>query len=335
MSRLHADDPSKPPADPAPLPSALAAMVSLEPVERLRRRWPRYLAAALTAAMLVGLGRELLGQGLAGLRRAVPSSSAFYLFFLLSYFALPMFEFGIFRRLWSVPASAFLALNRKRVANDVLIGYSGDAYFYAWASARLKMVAAPFGAVKDVSILSALAGNLSGFLLGVVALPLGYQLIAPDVLRIMLWSVGLVVLLTAFFLVFSSRVFSLPRRQLWFVFAMHMLRIAFANITIALAWSYAVPSVSVGMWLFLVAGRQLISRLPLLPNKDLLFANFAILFIGEDQLLSDLMAFTAASILAMHVVVIALLGAEYAVERTRTWRPEGRPDGRPDERVAG
>lgn len=323
MSRLPADDPTFTGPTPSdPVAPALASLTALEPIERLRRRWPRYLAAALTAAMLVGLARELLGQGLVGLRRAVPDAPGFYVFFILSYFALPMFEFGIFRRLWSVPASAFLALNRKRVANDVLVGYSGDAYFYAWASARLKMVAAPFGAVKDVSIISAIAGNLSGLLLGLVALPLGYQLIAPDVLRIILWSAGLAMLLTAGFLVFSSRVFSLPRRQLWFVFAMHMLRIAFANVTIALAWAYAVPSVSIGMWLFLVAGRQLISRLPLLPNKDLLFANFAILFIGEDRLLSDLMAFTAASILAMHVLVIALLGAEYAVERTRIWRHE-------------
>ncbi|MEH3045971.1 hypothetical protein [Sphingomonas adhaesiva] len=324
MNRLRADDPSSPTPPPAdPLPPALASLAALQPVETLRRRWPQYLAAALTAAMLIGLARELLGQGLAGLRRAVPTSPGFYVFFILSYFALPLFEFGIFRRLWSVPASAFLALNRKRVANDVLVGYSGDAYFYAWASARLKMVAAPFGAVKDVSIISAIAGNLSGLLLGIVALPLGYQLIAPDILRIILWSAGLAMLLTAGFLAFSSRVFSLPRRQLWFIFAMHMLRIAFANVTIALAWAYAVPSVSVGMWLFLVAGRQLISRLPLVPNKDLVFASFAILFIGEDQLLSDLMAFTAASILAMHVMVIALLGAEYAVERTRTWRGEG------------
>ena len=40
------------------------------------------------------------------------------------------------------------------------------------------------------------------------------------------------------------------------------------------------PSVAIGMWLFLSAGRMLVSRLPLLPNKDLLFANFAILLIG-------------------------------------------------------
>ena len=55
--------------------------------------------------------------------------------------------------------SGLIALHKKRISNEVLLGYSGEAYFYAWARQRSQMVAAPFGAVKDVSILSAIAGN--------------------------------------------------------------------------------------------------------------------------------------------------------------------------------
>lgn len=269
--------------------------------------------------MLAGLAKELLDHGLHGVSRAVPTSPWFYLFFVTSYFALPVSDFVIFRRLWRVPPAAFLALNKKRIANDVLIGYSGDAYFYAWARARLRMVAAPFGAVKDVSIVSGIAGNIATILLGVVALPLGYELIDPDVMRMMLWSLSVPLVVSILLLLFRRRVFSLPRADLWFIFGMDTLRIAIVGVTLALAWAFAMPSVSIGMWLFLVAGRQLVSRLPLVPNKDLLFANFAILVIGQDRALSDLVAFSAASTLTLHVLLIAAFGVAYVIERKSVW----------------
>lgn len=54
-----------------------------------------------------------------------------------------------------------------------------------------------------------------------------------------------------------------------------------------------------------------------MPNKDLLFANFAILLIGQDQELSELIAFTAALTLLVHVVLIALFGLMELVRRIR------------------
>jgi hypothetical protein len=297
-----------------------APLGALKPVQTLRRRWPALLATVLTVAMLVGVGHELLNHGFSGLRRAVPASPGFYLFFLVSYFALPLCDFVIFRHLWDVPTAAFAALNRKRIANDILTGYSGDAYFYAWARARLSMVTSPFGAVKDVSIVSAITGNLTAFLLGAFALPLGYQLIAREVMQGMIWSLIFALAISLGVLLFSRRVFSLTRRDLWFVFWIDLLRIAAACIASAIAWAFAMPTVSLGMWLFLIAGRQLVSRLPFVPNKDLLFANFAILVIGHDRALSDLMAFTAALTLVVHGVLLLLFGAVYVMERMREWR---------------
>jgi len=40
------------------------------------------------------------------------------------------------------------------------------------------------------------------------------------------------------------------------------------------------------------------------PNKELLFANFAILVIGQGQALSELMALIAALTLCVHVALI-------------------------------
>ena len=319
---MRADEPTSPSTTSATV-AAPAPLLALRPVETLRRRWPALLGAVVSVALLIGLGHELFDHGLVGLRRALPHHAGFYVFFLLSYFTLPVCDFLIFRQLWRVPAAAFLALNKKRIANDVLIGYTGDAYFYAWARARLRMVAAPFGAVKDVSIVSGIAGNLTAILLASVAIPLGYELIAPAMIRTMLWSLSVPLIVSILVLAFSSRVFSLSRRDLWFIFGMDCVRIAANSIALAIAWSYAMPSVSMGMWMFLVAGRLLVLRLPFVPNKDLLFANFAILVIGQDRTLSELMAFTGASTLLMHMVLTLLFGAVYVGERMQEWRHTG------------
>ena len=139
-----------------PLPGA-PDLAGLEPVEKIKRRWPALLGGALTLLMIVALGRELFGSGLAGLYRTLPSNPLFYLVFALYYVGPPTFDYVIFRRLWQIPLAGLAALHKKRISNEVLFGYSGEAYFYAWARQRTQIVAAPFGAVKDVMILSAIA----------------------------------------------------------------------------------------------------------------------------------------------------------------------------------
>jgi hypothetical protein len=290
-------------------------IAGLEPLQAIRSRWPTIIGFGLSASMIVGLARELLGSGLAGLSRAVPASPAFYLAFALFYFGPPFFDFVIFRRLWGIPAAGFAALLRKRIANDVVIGYSGEAYFYAWARARTHIVAAPFGAVKDVSILSALAGNAVTLLTVALALPIAHKLLSGDEFRTVLGSTGIALAASLPFLLFSRRVFSLPRARLWEVFGIHCCRLLIGSVFIAFAWHSAEPDVPISMWLLLAAGRLLVSRLPLVPNKDLIFANIAILLIGEDHEVAALIAFVAAATLLAHVLLIAGFAAEALVRR--------------------
>lgn len=282
----------------------VAELTGPEPIDKIKRRWPTWLGAALSVLMVVGVGNELLDNGLAGLWRAAPTNVTFYIVFLLCYLAPPAFDFAIFRRLWGIPWSGMIALHKKRIANDVVLGYSGEAYFYTWARQRTQMVAAPFGAVKDVSILSAIAGNATTLALMAIALPLVVDLLTPAQYKTGLISFGVIVAMSVPFLIFSKRVFSLSRRVLWWVFGVHTLRIVTASVMLALVWHFAMPEVSILMWLVLSTARMLVSRLPLVPNKDLLFANFAIIMIGQGEALSELMALVAAATLLMHAVLI-------------------------------
>ncbi|MCI1142015.1 hypothetical protein MOP88_06395 [Sphingomonas sp. WKB10] len=85
------------------------------------------------------------------------------------------------------------------------MGYSGEAYFYAWARQRAQLVAAPFGAVKDVSILSAIAGNAVTLAMIAIALPVGRNLIPHDMVRYVYGSLAVIFGTSLPFLIFRGR----------------------------------------------------------------------------------------------------------------------------------
>lgn len=308
------DASAKAPALEATLP-APADLAGLEPLRRIEKRWPLILGGLLSIATLAMVVYELLHSGLRGLSQIVPATPWFYVAFFFFYMIPPTFDYFIFRRLWHIPLSGMVALHKKRIANEVLIGYSGEAYFYAWARQRTQMVAAPFGAVKDVTILSAMAGHAVTLTGLAIALGFGIDLLTPQYQRTLLVSVGVIIAMTLPFLIFSRRVFSLPRAQLWWIFGMHCLRIVLGSVSLAFAWYFALPDVPVMMWLFLVAGRLLVSRLPLVPNKELLFASFAIMLIGQGETVTQLLAFTAALTLLVHAVLIGCFSIYPLVRR--------------------
>lgn len=290
-------------------------LAGLEPVEKIKRRWPTWLGAGLTILMVAGLARVLLNTGFAGLWHSLPANPLFYLAFVLYYLVAPTFDYVIFRKLWRIPLDGMIALHKKRIANEVLLGYSGEAYFYAWARQRTQMVAAPFGAVKDVTILSAIAGNAMTLAMVAIALPFGVDLLKPAEFNVLMGSIAVIFAMSLPFLIFSKRVFSLPRPQLWWVFGIHCLRIVTSSVLIAFAWHFAMPQVSLGLWLLLSAGRLLAWRLPLVPNKEVLFATFAIMLIGQDESLTKLMALIAGLSLVGHMVLIAGFGLHALLTR--------------------
>ena len=307
--------------DTAPPDTALsgATLAGLEPLRSTAKRWPSLLGAVLTGAMIGWLIWNLFSRGWTALLQSVPTDPLFYGSFALFYLALPTGDFLIFRRLWRIPAAGFVALLKKRIANDVLINYTGEAYFYSWARTRAPMVTAPFGAIKDVSILSAIAGNAITLAMIALALPLGKGLLTPEQFRTGLWSTALMVAISLPFLLFSRRVFSLGRRELWAVFGLQCARVVASSTFTALAWHFALPSVSVGMWLFLAAGRLLVSRLPLVSNKEALFFAFATLLIGQHDTIKQLLAVFAALTLAVNAGLLALFALHGLLTRRTPW----------------
>ena len=282
-------------------------------------RWPAVLGGVLTLAMVIGLGRELLQSGLGGLLDQVPTNPFYYLAFAGLYLASPVGDYLIFKHLWRVPRTALSALIRKRIANEVVLGYSGDAYFYAWARRHAKRLSlsAPFSTVKDVTILSAIAGNAFTLLLIFATLPFAYRVMSTTQAHMLAVLAAVTCLSSLPFLLFRRKVFSLPRHELRWVFLAHLVRITVGTVFVAATWATALPGVALGIWLLLAAARLLVLRLPLVPNKDLLFANVAILLIGRNPDLVSTIAFTAALTLAVHVAVMAWFGLKALLDARR------------------
>jgi hypothetical protein len=280
----------------------------------------RWLAPAISLAILIAVLFAMRDLRWNDVRAAVPTSIGFWVVFAIYYFTPVALDWAIFRYLWGIPASGFVALLRKLVSNDLLFGYVGEVYFYGWARKKMKMVAAPFGAVKDTAILSALAGNIATLVMMAFAYPLVQQLqfhVISERLRVsetMLWvSVFMVVGIPTLALLIGNRLFSLTKAQLAVVGSLQMTRVVATTGLAALAWSLALPQVALGEWIILATVRLIISRLPFVTQKDIVFAGIAVLAVGHDLEIATLITFWAAIQFAAHVFFGGVLGIGYFV----------------------
>lgn len=282
--------------------------------------WRRALAGLVSVGLIVAILAQL--RGVTGEAAAMLASlpAAAWAVFALSYFVQPTADFLIFRRIWSLPAGAFAALLRKTAINEAVLGYGGELYLFLWARERPAMSEAPFGAVKDVSILSALGGNLLTLGLLAYAAPRLAALRLSEQLGPALWvGVGLAAL-SLCLLVFARSVFSLPRATLVFVAGVHAARLAaFSGLTLLL-WRLALPALPLESWIQLLTLRMLVSRTPFVANKELVFGNLVLLLAGPHAPAALLLASLALAWLAAHLAVLTILGAADAWRALRGGR---------------
>ncbi len=277
------------------------------------------LSALISLAMLVAVAWEVHKLDMHGVVDLIPRTAPFWIVYAANYLIQPLSEWAIYRRLWGIPlVSGMGALLRKLVSNELLLGYLGEVQFYAWARAKLDMVTAPFGAIKDMTILSALTGNIATLAMLTYAWPFVQSGVLGKDMATIFTSLGVVLVTSFVILLFRQKLFSLPRRELWAISGVHFLRIiAYVGLT-ALMWHLVLPDQPYIVWLALATLRMLISRLPFLPNKDVIFAGLAVLLLGHDAEISSLMAMIAALLLVTHLVVGAIFATiDLATERLR------------------
>ncbi len=286
---------------------APSSSLVLEPHDRRHRlSWSGAAGMVLSLLVLATALYQMRTLSIAEVVDIVPASPLFWLLFIVSYLIGPVSEWIVFRRVWNVGAHAFGALIRKLIYNELLLGYLGEVYFYGWARKRLGFVTAPFGAVKDLVLLSAIAGNIMTLMFLLIAYPYLDLLPVHEHAGAITWSFGLVIATSFAMLLFRRSIFSLERSELTFIFAMQVARIVASVALSAALWHLAIPSSPIALWFVLATIRLLISRLPFVPNKDVVFAGVAILVLGNDVEVAALMTAMAALILIAHLLVGAV-----------------------------
>lgn len=238
----------------------------------------RVASLALVAAYLIYKLRQI---GWDEVLRSLPASPWFYAVFFINYLSLPLFEILIYRGLWGIGVGSLPVFLRKRVYNESVVEYSGEAYFYLWARRALGTAGGSvFRVVRDVNILSALAAyGVTFCVLGAVLLnrsPVAGRQDNSLILKAVVVTGVLVAVLLSVAVVLRRQGLTLSLRESARVAAIHVARILVSMGLQALQWHLALPAIGVGQWLFFLAVQMTLKLVPLLPNKDLVFAGLAV-----------------------------------------------------------
>lgn len=238
----------------------------------------RFLFLIIIISVLV---YQLSQIGWQELYLAMPRTPGFYLIFLILYFTLPITEQYIYRlslkfSFWE----GFKIFTKKKVLNQEVLGYSGEAYFYLWAKENLAENSKKIlGIVKDNTILSALASTLTSVILlsvfaGLVDVDLFDEKILGD--KILLLIGFILILVVVLLITFRRSILSVDKATAWKMFLIHELRIFWVYSLEVLQWIIVIPAVPIHVWFTFLSIRIISSRIPFLPNRDLLFISASV-----------------------------------------------------------
>ena len=270
-------------------------------------RWIRWAGPILSIAIIVAVVSMLGTRDVMALWQLTPSSWSFWAGVAVFLSIQPVADFIIFRGLWRLPLSGLAALYRKSAANEVLFGYSGELQFYLWARRHADIPGSPFGAVRDVAVLSAVTGNVVTIALLLGALMMPGELDLGPMSGALLWSAIVLVGSSLAVMLFRRRLLSVDRTQFWRIGAIHLVRSIAMTVMVGLLWAMVLPGMAVGWWLMLAAARQFITRLPFLPNKDMVFAGIAAGMLHGVPHIGETVALVAGVIIVGQIGISAVL----------------------------
>lgn len=287
--------------------------------------WWNLLGVALSVGLVVAIVLQLGGATAEVLKTIRQLPALVWPMLVLLYLTQPLCDFAVFRRLWNLPLAGVDALLRKTVINEVVLGYSGEAYLYVWAWRAVGDKA--FAAIKDVNIISALLSNLLTLVLAAISVTQLRELDFVQRVGPALWSGVVPVAISMGALLFGRKVFSLPVADLAHVSLVHGLRLVVSTALVVLIWRLALPEVASSLWIVLLAIRYLISRIPVMSNKELVFGNLMLLLLGAHASVAVLQAALGLVTLGLHLAVVIGLGAAGLVRRLRGAKPLARAHG--------
>ncbi len=254
----------------------------------------RLLQASFVLAVIYFLTQKLSDVGWTDVWAALPETPWFYIIMVVLFFAYPIAETIVYQTMWDKKLwPHFNVFIRKRIYNYAVLSYSGEAYMAWWAHKNLleknrndtdlsgrKIVST----IKDSNILSALASN--GFtVLGLAAFFFTGQLALmtkadPDYKAYLIVALLVGIILVPAVLHFRRHLISLEVPIAKRVFLVHLTRLVLMLLLQTAQWAVVLPQVPFETWLLFLTAQLVLTRVPFLPNTDLLYAGLGLTMMG-------------------------------------------------------
>jgi len=243
--------------------------------ERFRRFVLPGMRWAIALALLAYIAMTLQSLGWSAIWEALPDSWTFYAIIALLFLVQPLADLMIYRRLWRIgPTMGPTVMLRKRFFNATILDYSGEAWLFAWARRHMPgREAFILHTIKDSNLLSASASLLVVTLLiaGLVAAVPRQIFLSPREIAAFTFLAFATVIPIIAYVIARKRMTIFSTSDLTFVFTIHLIRSILNNGLAVLAWSQGLADASLLSLLELLALRLVVSRVPFLGNKDLVF----------------------------------------------------------------
>lgn len=220
---------------------------------------------------------QLFSIGIITILKQLPNQPGFYLLFLVLFITLPVAELFTYRQYWDFSNREWLPIFiKKRIYNNSFIGYSGEIYLSVELKKRFHFSSKElFDVIRDNNILSSLASSLfaltvlSTYLLTGKPLPFGIGDLRLDIIAYIF--IALIILLLVLPGNIRAYVFNSDPKQAISVGLIHFIRLLFLVIIQIWQWDIVISYIPLSTWITLAAVQVITSRLPFLPNKDVLF----------------------------------------------------------------
>jgi len=220
--------------------------------------------------------------GVTDVLKSLPVNPLFYLIFVVIFLTLPFSEFLIYKRF--VPLKLLESqriFHIKRVYNKVFIGYSGEAYLFAWLKKQYKRtIKEVFEFVRDnntISIITSwiVVASLSGWLL--MTDETGLVSKVQEEIRLFLALIFvLIVLLIILATIFRQKLYDLNFKDSSYIFSVHFFRTIILAVLQVLQWYVVIPLAGFKLLFNFVAIQMVIGKIPFVPNKELIFLSLSI-----------------------------------------------------------
>ena len=246
------------------------------------QRTLKFVQYTLFAAILVYLFLKLSHVGWEAVIGSLPSSPWFYVFFVIRFLALPISELAIYEIVWNTPlVRHFFVFIRKRVYNFAVMGYSGEAFLTLWARRRLDLSDRKIlVGVKDNNLLSAFASNAATVIIIVTLAATGGLAAGLNAFPGARWLFALAFtsagVLSVLVMVFREKLLALPAGVMPRLLSVHAARQILLILVHAAMYAAALPGAPLMAWMTFIAMQLVLSRVPFLPNQDIVYLGAAL-----------------------------------------------------------